>query len=98
MSAVPIYSCARLTELFTCAESGASQAGALSDDEWLDWYRLSPAERWEESQKLWATYLMLGGSLDPEPDIQSPFYDAEASSQSVAHGRAGLRVVRRSGI
>lgn len=22
-------------------------------DEWLDWYRLTPAQRWRESEKLW---------------------------------------------
>ena len=70
----------------------------ICSGEWLDWYALTPQERWSESQKLWATYLALGGSLDPEPDTQSPFYDAEASGESVAHGRAGLRVVRRSGV
>jgi hypothetical protein len=44
-------------------------------EEWAEWYRLTPAERWRESEKLWQTYLQLGGSLDPEPDTQSPFFD-----------------------
>jgi len=43
-------------------------------DEWMDWYRMTPAERWQASGQLWETYLALGGSLDPEPDTQSPFY------------------------
>ena len=43
-----------------------------SGGEWLDWYRLTPAERWTETSKLWTVYLELGGSLDPEPDTQSP--------------------------
>jgi hypothetical protein len=46
--------------------------------EWAGWYRLTPAQRWLESEKLWQTYLALGGSLDPEPDTQSPFYDPQA--------------------
>ena len=66
--------------------------------EWLDWYALTPQQRWSESQKLWNTYLALGGTLDPEPDTQSPFYDAEASGEGVADGRSGLRVVRRGGV
>ena len=43
-------------------------------DEWMDWYRMTPAERRQASGQLWETYLALGGSLDPEPDTQSPFY------------------------
>jgi hypothetical protein len=45
----------------------------LADDEWQEWYLLTPQERWRETQKLWAYYLLVGGSLDPEPDSQSPF-------------------------
>jgi hypothetical protein len=66
--------------------------------EWAEWYRLTPAERWLESEKLWATYLSLGGSLDPEPDTQSPFFDASEPRPRDAHGRPGLRVVRRGGV
>ena len=46
--------------------------------EWAEWYRLSPSERWLESERLLAAFLMLGGSLDPEPDTQSPFFDSRA--------------------
>ena len=67
-------------------------------DEWQDWYRLTPLQRWEESQKLWPTYLALGGSLDPEPDSQSPFDDPQTWRESAAHGRPGVRVLRRGGI
>ena len=45
----------------------------LCDPEWADWYRLTPAERWIESGRLWATYLSLGGTLDSEPDTPSPY-------------------------
>jgi hypothetical protein len=43
------------------------------DNETTDWYKLSPAERFEESQKLWEIFIMMGGDLEPEPDTQSPF-------------------------
>lgn len=70
----------------------------LADDEWLEWYRLSPEERWDQSQKLWETFLWLGGSLEPEPDTQSPFFDPEARRSVPPHGRAGVRVLRRGGV
>jgi hypothetical protein len=66
------------------------------DLEWAEWYRLTPAERWMESQKLRQTYLTLGGLLDPEPGTQSPFFDARTPRLRPAHGRAGVRVLRRS--
>ena len=40
---------------------------SLVGDEWAEWYAMSPAERFDESARLWQTYLALGGSLDPEP-------------------------------
>lgn len=48
------------------------------EEEVLDWYRMSPAERFTESQKLWEVFVLLEGSYDPEPDSQSPFYSSEA--------------------
>lgn len=66
--------------------------------EWAEWYRMTPQQRWAESDKLWDTYLALGGSLDPEPDTQSPFFDEEEWRQMSADGRSGLRAVRRSGV
>jgi len=66
--------------------------------EWAEWYRLTPLERWHESQKLWTHYLEMGGSLDPEPDSQSPFYDGRSSSPRPVDGRPGVRVLRRGGI
>jgi hypothetical protein len=45
----------------------------ICEGEWLDWYSLTPLERWHESQKLWGHYLAVGGSLEPEPDTQRPF-------------------------
>jgi hypothetical protein len=72
------------------------QPEELVGDEWAEGYRLTPRQRWQESEKLWQTYLALGGSLDPEPDTQSPFFDPRAPRPRVAHGRAGVRVLRRS--
>ena len=69
-----------------------------SASEWDGWRRLTPPQRWAESQKLWATYLALGGTLDPEPDPDSPFYDPETWRPQPVDGRPGVRVVRRSGI
>jgi hypothetical protein len=71
------------------------QAEDLVGEEWAEWYRMSPQERFAESSKLWETYLALGGSLEPEPDTQSPFFDAEEWGENSAHGRTGVRVLRR---
>ena len=65
-------------------------------EEWQAWAELSPCERFRESERLFAHFLAMGGSLDPDPDPTSPFYDPEASSSGPAYGRPGLRVVRRS--
>jgi len=70
----------------------------LYEDSWEEWYRLTPQERWRESQKLWQFYLAVGGSLDPEPDSQSPFDPYVAPSAAPVDGGPGLRVVRRSGV
>jgi hypothetical protein len=66
--------------------------------EWAEWYRLTPLERWRESEKLWQHYLEIGGSLDPEPDTESPFYNGETPGSRPVDGRAGLRVLRRGGV
>ena len=66
------------------------------DDSWTEWYRLSPLERWEESSKMWQFYLQIGGSLDPEPDPQSPFDAFMPRGSAPAYGGTGLRILRRS--
>jgi hypothetical protein len=71
---------------------------SIVEPEWLDWYRLTPQERWAESERLWISYLAMGGSLDPEPDSQSPFYDPETPCAVPADGRPGVRVLRRGGV
>ena len=55
--------------------AAARLAEAQDDaDTWREWYAFTPLERWRESMQLWQFYLRVGGSLDPEPDPQSPFY------------------------
>lgn len=67
----------------------------LDADQWLEWYRMTPQERWEESERLWDLFLRTGGSLEPEPDPDSPFYADIAPSPAPAYGRSGVHVVRR---
>ncbi len=67
----------------------------LVGPEWAEWYALTPAERMRESAKLWSTFLALGGSLDPEPDTQSPFFDADAPRESADRPKALVRFTRR---
>jgi hypothetical protein len=62
----------------------------LVGEAWAEWYLLTPIERWEQSSVLWQTYLTLRGSLDPEPDTQSPFFDGSTPGSVSAHGRLGL--------
>ncbi len=69
-----------------------------SEDEWLEWYRMTPMERWQETSKLWQYYLQIGGTLDPEPDSQSPFDPDRPPSTPPAYGGAGVRVIRRGGV
>ena len=66
--------------------------------EWLNWYRLNFRQRWQETGKLWKFYQEAGGSLDPEPDRQSPFRAAFLPCAVSAHGRSGLRILRRGRI
>jgi hypothetical protein len=49
----------------------------IAGEEWAEWYRLTPRERFAESMKPWDAHLALGGSLEPGPDTQSPFFGAE---------------------
>jgi hypothetical protein len=70
----------------------------FTEPEWLEWFALTPQQRWAESEKLWAHYLEIGGRLDPEPDTQSPFFDPDAPGEEPADGWTGLRAIRRSGV
>jgi hypothetical protein len=70
----------------------------FADEEWQDWYGLSPEEQFLEAQKLYEVFLLMGGTLDPEPDSQSPFNDFQIPLESIADGRSGLYSVRRGGV
>jgi hypothetical protein len=71
--------------------------GDLENDEWAAWYRLTPQERWRETERLWQFYLSVGGSLDPEPDSQSPFY-FDDDSLGVPAAKPIVRVIRRGDV
>jgi len=68
----------------------------LVGEEWAAWYRLSPVERWRESEQLWEIYFHLGGSLDTQPDTQSPFFNPRPPGARPPNGRPSMRVLRRS--
>jgi hypothetical protein len=70
----------------------------IAGPEWAEWYSMTPQQRWDASALLWADYLALGGSLDPEPDTQSPFFDPDEQRSGPVDGRSGLRHIRRSGV
>lgn len=70
-------------------------AEELVGEELAEWYSLTPMERWRQSAKLWETYLALGGSLDPEPDTHSPFFDRSSPSSRPIDGRPGMHPIRR---
>ena len=74
------------------------KAEDLVGEEWAEWYRMTPVERFHASERLWETYLALGGSLEPEPDTQSPFFDPQEWRENAAHGRPGVRVLRRGAV
>lgn len=58
----------------TFFEGPSYTESSMEEAEVLDWYKMSPAERFVESQKLWEVFVLLGGDYDPEPDTQSPFH------------------------
>lgn len=47
---------------------GSPALREVCEPEWLDWYRLTPQERWRESSRLMELYLAFGGSLDHDTD------------------------------
>ena len=70
-------------------------AEELVGEEQAEWYALTPMERWRESSKLWEIYLSMGGSLDLEPDTQSPFFDRSTPGSRPVDGRTGMHTLRR---
>ena len=67
-------------------------------DEWKDWLDLTPIQRFHESEKIFANYLAMGGSLDPDPDPSCPFYVPEDWLPGGPFGGAGLPAVRQGEI
>ena len=41
------------------------RAEDIVGEEWAEWYRLTPLERWLKTEKLWQTYLALEARLIP---------------------------------
>ena len=54
-----------------------NQPEDVTEPEWAEWYLLTPAERMRDSGQTWISFLALRGSLDPEPDTHTPFFDAK---------------------
>jgi hypothetical protein len=82
-------------------ELSPDQVKLFSDDdseEWQEWYRMTPLQRLRETSKLWEAYLSFGGSLEADPDSQSPFDAFMPRGEAPAYGRSGMRVVRRGGV
>lgn len=70
----------------------------ICEPEWGEWYLLTPDQRWRESQRMWPSFFALGGTVDPEPDSQSPFFDEDEWRHVFTDGRASMCVIRRSGV
>jgi hypothetical protein len=47
------------------------------EPEWLEFYRMTPEQRWTLAAELRRYYLAMGGSLDPDADPQSPFWSED---------------------
>lgn len=77
---------------------GSPALERICPEEQLEWYRMTPQERWAVSQRLWSTFVALGGELEPDPDRQSPFHAPRARGAEPADGGAGMHTVRRSGV
>jgi hypothetical protein len=67
------------------------------EEEALEWYRMTPQERWEESMRLWSTFRLLGGRFEPG-ELRSAFHDMRARPAGPDAGLAPVRVTRRGGI
>ena len=60
------------------------------------WMRMRPAERWKASRALLRHYLDIGGSLDPDPDPQCPFWSRKECEAFARGARAGLPQPRQA--
>jgi len=66
--------------------------GYVSEED--EWMRLTPAERFAWTERLWEFFLLAGGSLDPEPDSQSPFDFPEYWRPKPLDGGPGVHRLR----
>jgi hypothetical protein len=66
------------------------------EPEWAAWMHMRPAERWKASRGLLRHYLEIGGSLDPDPDLQSPFWSREDCEAFARGALAGLPLPRQA--
>lgn len=69
----------------------------LVGERWAEWYAMTPQERFQQSMKLWDSYVQLGGTLAPEPDPQSPFFEPEEWREVYADGKPRFHVVWSGG-
>jgi len=67
------------------------------EPEWLDWYRKTPVERLAATEELWANYLALGGSLEPDPDPECPFWSREEIERFARDAAESKRRALQSG-
>ena len=47
------------------------------ESKWLEIYRMTPEQRWARATDIRTQYLAMGGTLEPDPDPQCPFWSAE---------------------
>jgi hypothetical protein len=79
--------------------SDTSLTGDLENKQWLDWYLISPQDRWRVTERLWQSCLSVAGSLEPESDPQSSFFGPDTlPAPAPVDGRPGVCVTRRSGV
>ena len=71
---------------------------AIYGEEWAEWMRMSPSQRWVASNRLWDTFTTLGGRLSDDADSDGPVRNAEARGAVAAHGRPSVHPLRRLGV
>lgn len=74
---------------------GSPALERICPEERLEWYRMTPEERWIENERMWSTFFELGGRLDPEPDRQSPFFASGERDPEPPDGGPGMHPLRR---
>jgi hypothetical protein len=66
------------------------------EPEWLEFYLMTPEQRWARSAELRAQYLAMGGTLEPDPDPQSPFWSEEEIAEfAKAAVPRNVKMIRR---